>query len=174
MWISVGLSLTGFGLTLRAIESRVGRLSLQDFHGLYEKMPHLASFFLLTGLASVGFPGTVGFVGVELIVEGAIDVYPYVGMLVVVAAALNGISILRVYFRLFTGTVHTSTFSLVARWPEKIAILILSFLVLAGGLFPQPGVHSRHHAAEAIMSRRALGGVAFGADADEQYPSVEK
>jgi len=173
MWISVGLSLTGFGLTLRAIESRVGRLSLQDFHGLYEQMPQLASFFLLTGLASVGFPGTVGFVGVELIVEGAIEVYPYVGMLVVVAAALNGISILRVYFRLFTGTNHTSTFSLVARWPEKIAILILSCLVIAGGLVPQPGVHSRHHAAEEIMTRRASGSVDLGTNHEEQQRAVE-
>ena len=72
-WLAVSLSLTGFGLTLRAIESRVGRLSLRDFHGLYEQMPTLATFFLLTGLAIVGFPGTVGFAGVELIVEGAVD-----------------------------------------------------------------------------------------------------
>src|SRR5262249_49501552 len=35
LWVSVALSLGGFGLTLRALEARFGRLSLAEFHGLY-------------------------------------------------------------------------------------------------------------------------------------------
>lgn len=155
-WMAVALSFVGFGLTLRAIESRVGRLSLRDFHGLYSQMPMLATFFLLTGLAIVGFPGTVGFAGIELIVEGAVEAFPYVGATVVIAAALNGIAILRVYFRLFTGTEYQSTFSMQARWPEKVAVLVLSFLIIAGGIFPQPGVQSRYHAAKELMARREV------------------
>ena len=112
VWLSVGVSLAGFGLTLRSLEARTGRISLSDYHGLYEHMPMLAVFFLLTGLASVGFPGTVGFIGTELLIEGAVDVYPHVGMLVVFAAALNSIAVLHAYLRLFTGTVHTASISL--------------------------------------------------------------
>ncbi|QEG21056.1 proton-conducting transporter transmembrane domain-containing protein [Mariniblastus fucicola] len=153
-WIAVCLSLSGFGLTLRAIESRVGRLSLNDYHGLYSQMPLLATFFLLTGVATVGFPGTVGFAGIELIVEGAVEVYPYVGMAVVIATALNGIAIMRVYFRLFTGTIYQSSFCMEARWPERVGILVLSALIIGGGIWPQPGVKSRFHAAKEIMSRR--------------------
>jgi len=153
-WLSVGLTLTGFGLTLRAIESRQGRLSLRDFHGLYNSMPLLGTFFLITGLASVGFPGTVGFVGIELLVEGATNVYPAVGIFVVIATALNGIAVMHTYFRLFTGTEHTSTFSLGARLPERISVLILTVLIIGGGLIPQPGVASRYHAAKEIMLRR--------------------
>jgi NADH-quinone oxidoreductase subunit M len=156
VWISVGLSLAGFGLTLRALEARTGRLSLADYHGLYEHVPSLATFFLLTGLASIGFPGTVGFVGAELLTEGAVDVYPFVGMLVVLAAALNGIAVMHAYFRLFTGREHTASISLEARLPEKIAILTLSVLILGGGLIPQPGVWSRYHAATEIMTRREV------------------
>ena len=155
VWISVGLSLAGFGLTLRALEARTGRLSLADYHGLYEHMPSLATFFLLTGLASIGFPGTVGFIGAELLVEGAVEVYPYVGMLVVFAAALNSIAVLHAYFRLFTGTEHTASIPLNARLPERIAILTLSALIIGGGLYPQPGVVSRYHAATEIMARRS-------------------
>jgi NADH-quinone oxidoreductase subunit M len=155
-WIAVSMSFIGCGLTLRAIESRVGRLSLRDFHGLYSQMPMLATFFLLTGLAIVGFPGTVGFAGIELIVEGAVEVFPYVGAAVVIASALNGIAILQVYFRLFTGCEYQSTFSMQARWPEKVAVLMLSFLIIAGGIWPQPGVQSRYHAAREIMSRREV------------------
>ncbi len=157
VWLSVGMSLAGFGLTLRALESRCGRLSLDKYHGLYEHMPSLAAFFLLTGLASVGFPGTVGFIGAELLVEGAVDVYPVVGLLVVLAAALNGIAVFHVYFRLFTGTEHRVPISLKARMPEKIAVLTFSLLIIGGGLIPQPGVRSRYHAATEIIERRQIG-----------------
>lgn len=156
VWLSVGLALTGFGLTLRSLESRTGRLSLAEYHGLYEHAPSLAAFFLLTGLASIGFPGTIGFVGSELLVEGAVDVYPTVGMLVVLAAALNGIAVVHAYFRLFTGTVHVASISLRARLPEKVAVLALSALIIGGGLWPQPGVASRYHAATEIIRRREV------------------
>lgn len=157
VWISVGLSLAGFGLTLRAMEARTGRLSLDDFHGLYEHTPSLAAFFLLTGLASVGFPGTIGFVGSELVVEGAVLIYPFVGMAVVLAAALNGIAIVQVYFRIFTGARHLATFSLRTRAPERIAVLALAALIIGGGLWPQPGIASRYHAAMTLVrSRRSL------------------
>src|SRR5262249_58639581 len=95
LWLSISLSLTGFGLTLRAVEARVGRMSLSKFHGLYDHLPALAIFFLLTGLASVGFPGTLGYLGTELVVDGAVQTYPYVGMAVLAAAALNGIAVVK-------------------------------------------------------------------------------
>lgn len=155
VWLSIGLSLAGLGLTLRALEARTGRLSLDEYHGLYEHMPSLAVFFLLTGLASIGFPGTVGFIGDELLVEGVVGVYPSVGMLVVVAAALNGIAVMHAYFRLFTGTQHTTAISLRARWPEWLAVMSLSVCIIGGGLWPQPGVTSRYHAAVELIRRRS-------------------
>jgi NADH-quinone oxidoreductase subunit M len=154
VWLSVGMSLAGLGLTLRALEARTGRLSLAVYHGFYEHMPSLAIFFLLTGLASIGFPGTVGFVGAELLVQGAVDVHPVMGILVVLVAALNGIAVLHAYFRLFTGTRHATSISLRGRWPEKLAVLVLSALILGGGLMPQPGVASRYRAAIEIIARR--------------------
>ena len=146
VWISVGLSLAGFGLTLRSVEARRGRLSLEQFHGLYEHMPMLAVLFLITGLGSIGFPGTLGFVGTELLVEGAVKVYPLVGTAIVIAGALNGLAILHAYFRVFTGTRHMTSIDLRIRWPEQIAMLIFAILILGGGLFPQPGVESRYEA----------------------------
>ncbi|HEX6963808.1 MAG TPA: proton-conducting transporter membrane subunit [Lacipirellula sp.] len=154
LWISVGLSLTGFGLTLRSIEARKGRVLLSEFHGLYEHMPGLAAFFLITGLASVGFPGTIGFVGSELVVEGAVDIYPLVGAAVVLAAALNGIAVLWAYLRVFTGMRYVPTISLQSRPLERVAIIVLAGLIFGGGMFPQPGLSSRHHAASEIIQAR--------------------
>ncbi len=154
VWLSVGLSLTGFGITLRGIESRIGRVSLADYHGLYDQMPMLAGFFLLTGMASIGFPATVGFIGLELLVEGVVDVYPLIGTAVVLAAAFNGIAIMSAYFRIFTGKRHTSPVSLRIRRSEQIAVLMVSALILVGGFMPQPGVSSRYHAAVELGKQR--------------------
>lgn len=154
LWLSVGMSLAGLGLTLRALEARCGRMSLAVYHGMYDHMPNLAVFFLLTGLASIGFPGTIGFVGVELLVEGAVQLAPLVGTLVVLTAALNGIGVMHAYFRLFTGAQHTSSISLEARWPERIAVLTMTVLILGGGLAPQLGIASRYRAATETISRR--------------------
>lgn len=154
VWLSVVLSLTGFGLTLRSIESRIGRVSLTDYHGLYDQMPSMAGFFLLTGLAAIGFPGTIGFIAIELLVEGAVEVYPQVGSAVVIAAALNGIAILHAYFRIFTGRRATAHASLSARWPERVSILLLTVLIVGGGLAPQSSVASRYHAAIELRRHR--------------------
>ncbi len=156
VWLSVGLSLGGFGLTLRSIESRIGRVRLDQFHGLYDHTPTLAGLFLLTGLASIGFPGTVGFVAMELLVEGAVDTFPLAGVAVVVAAALNGIAIVRAYCLIFTGGQFRTTAVLRSRPAERFAVIVLSVLILGGGLWPQPGVSSRHHAAESLMKEREM------------------
>lgn len=154
IWLSVGLSLTGFGLTLRAIESRRGRVSLDQFQGLYEHAPGLAVGFVLTGLACVGFPGTVGFVGTELLVDGVVEQQPVTGIAVVLACTLNGIAILRSYFRVFTGSRHQTTMSLSMRKREQVAVLSLAALILIGGIFPQPGISSRYEAASELLKRR--------------------
>ena len=154
IWISVGLSLGGFGLIIRAVEARMGRLSLSKYHGLYDHMPTFAGLFLLTGLASIGFPGTIGFIGMELILEGAVEVSPLIGTFVVLTAALNGIAIMHAYFRIFTGTKHVATISLKAKPQERFAVLVLTFLIIGGGLYPQPGISSRYHAAKELIAHR--------------------
>jgi NADH-quinone oxidoreductase subunit M len=154
LWFSVILSLGGFGLVLRALEGRFGRLSLIKHHGLYEHAPTLAVCFLLTGLASVGFPGTLGFVATDLLVDGAVMANLFVGLAVIAAAALNSIAIVRVYLLLFTGARHTSTVSLEITLRERVVVLTLATLILGGGLFPQPGVSSRRRAADEILEER--------------------
>jgi NADH-quinone oxidoreductase subunit M len=156
LWVSVGLSLTGFGLTLRAVESRIGRVSLDTYHGLYEHAPLLGGFFLLTALASIGFPGTIGFVGAELLLEGVVHVSPLLGLVVVAVGALTGIAVLQAYFRVFTGKRYAASITLRSGWQERLGVVTLTALILGGGLMPQPGLVSRRAAAaQIIQARRA-------------------
>lgn len=157
VWLSVGLSLSGFGLTLRALEARTGRLSLISFHGLAERAPELATFFLLTGLASVGFPGTIGFVATELLIDGVVEVYPFVAGFIVFALTLQGIAVLQAYYRLFTGIRPLSNVLLSCRLWERLAVFALTLLILGGGLIPQPGIRSRYQAARDLIESRQPG-----------------
>ncbi len=156
VWLSVGVAITGFGITLRCIESRISRISLADFHGLYRQMPMLAGFFVLTGLASIGFPGTAGFVGMQLLIVGCVEIFPIGGALVVVAAALCGIAVMLAYFRVFTGRDYPTLIPMRARPVEKASVLALSLLIIFGGLIPQPSVASRYHAAKELSRQRQI------------------
>jgi NADH-quinone oxidoreductase subunit M len=154
LWGAVIVSLGGLGLTLRALEARFGRLSLAEYRGLYGQSPSLAVCFLVTGLASVGFPGTVGFVGAEMLVDGAVRADPWVGVGVIAAAALNGIAVVRAYFLVFTGGRHASGVSLGITSRERLAVLTLAALVLGGGLLPRAAVSASSRAADVLLNSR--------------------
>jgi NADH-quinone oxidoreductase subunit M len=153
LWISSIFSLTGFGLALRALEARRGLLSLDVFHGGYERMPLLAVGFLVLGLACVGIPGTLGFVAQELLVDGSVETFPVFGFLVAVAAALNGITILRAYGSLFCGT-FTSSWQEQLRPRERLAMLGLVAFLLAFGLWPAPLLKVNLSAASVLLHDR--------------------
>ena len=103
MWLSAGLAFAGLARCVLVLEARRGRLDLTTYHGGYERMPLLAISFLAMGLACTGFPGTLGFIGQELLVDGAVDAFPVMGFAVVIASALTGLAVLRMYFSLFCG-----------------------------------------------------------------------
>ncbi len=153
LWFSLLLSATGLGLVVRATEDRFGRLSLTGHLGLYERSPLLAVGFLVCGLACVGFPGTVGFVSAELLVDGTLHANPWVGVTVIAVAALNGIAVMRAFWLLFTGrraTVGAPTLPLSRA--ERVSVVGLCVLLVAGGLYPQPELDSRIKAADVLFS----------------------
>src|SRR4029079_12690874 len=107
VWISAGLAFAGLARCVLVLEARRGRLALTTNHGGYGRMPLLAITFLAMGLACTGFPGTLGFVGQELLVDGAVEAFPVMGFAVVIASALTGLAVLRMYFSLFCGRPDT-------------------------------------------------------------------
>lgn len=153
MWISSTLSLAGLAFSVRALEARFGALSLREYHGHYEQVPGLAVCFLITGLASVGFPGTIGFVPMELLISGSADEGLGISFTLAVAAMLNGIAIMRAYFALFTGKRPTTSVSLRVTSLERGGIVLIGMLVFLGGWFSPHLVASRHHTADQLLER---------------------
>jgi NADH-quinone oxidoreductase subunit M len=157
VWLSAGLAFAGLARCVLVLEARRGRLDLTRYHGGYERMPVLAISFLAMGLACTGFPGTLGFVGQELLVDGAVDVFPVMGFAVVIASALTGLAVLRMYFSLFCGRpevlAHPSL-RLGLRPREAWTFVALVTALIGLGLVPRPLVDSRFDASEEILRLR--------------------
>ena len=157
VWLSAGLGFAGLARCVLVLEARRGRLDLTTYHGGYERMPVLAISFLTMGLACTGFPGTLGFVGQELLVDGAVDVFPVMGFAVVIASALTGLAVLRMYFSLFCGRsemqVHPSL-RLGLRPREAWTFVALVIALVGFGLVPRPLVDSRFDASGDILRLR--------------------
>lgn len=151
LWFSLLLSATGLGLVVRATEDRFGRLSLATHHGLYERSPLLAVGFLVCGLACVGFPGTVGFVSAELLIDGTLHANPWVGVAVIAVGGLNGIAVLRAFWLLFTGRRAASAAALPLSRSERLTVVGLCVVLVAAGLYPQPELDSRVKAVDAMF-----------------------
>jgi NADH-quinone oxidoreductase subunit M len=157
VWLSAGLAFAGLARCVLVLEARRGRLALTTYHGGYERMPVLAVSFLSMGLACTGFPGTLGFVGQELLVDGAVDVFPVMGFAVVIASALTGLAVLRMYFSLFCGRsdplAHSGfRFGLTQR--EAWTFVALVIVLVGFGIAPRPLVDSRLAASDEILRLR--------------------
>ena len=157
VWLSAGLAFAGLARCVLVLEARRGRLDLTSYHGGYDRMPVLAISFLAMGLACTGFPGTLGFIGQELLVDGAVDVFPVMGFAVVIASALTGLAVLRMYFSLFCGRsdvlAHPSL-RLGLRPREAWTFMTLVIVLIGLGLAPRPLVDSRFNASQEILQLR--------------------
>jgi len=157
VWLSAGLAFAGLARAVLVLEARRGRLDLTTYHGGYQRMPLLAISFLAMGLACTGFPGTLGFVGQELLVSGAVDTFPVLGFFVVIASALTGVAVVRMYFSLFCGrpdVLSHSSLKFGLTRLEAWTFVALVVALLGFGIVPRPLVDSRFAASDEILRLR--------------------
>jgi NADH-quinone oxidoreductase subunit M len=148
----------GLVLVYRAMEVRYASVaSPQDYLGLAGRAPRFATFFAIFGLALVGLPGTLGFAAEDLLFHGALESHPLLGIALPIATAMNAITFIRLFSRLFLGRQP----SLIPYFPdarpgERFAMATLIAALVVTGIFPRAIVSLRAAAASDIVT--ALGG----------------
>jgi NADH-quinone oxidoreductase subunit M len=113
---------------------------IADFGGIAKVMPWYAAAFLVTTLASIGLPGTTGFVGEFLILLGTFQANPWIALGAGTGIVLGAWYMLRMYRHVFHGkVVHEENQSLPDLTEPEIAVAapFLLFMILMGVL-PQP------------------------------------
>lgn len=151
VWISSGLALTGIGLVTWALESRAGEIPLDTLQGRFWDSPALAAFFLLFGMASIGFPGTLSFVADDLIVAGSVEDHVAAGFLVIASTVLCGIAVMRCWFTVFGGPTVTDNPRHAILPRERLSFTMLLAVLFGLGLWPGPIVQSLDRASTQIL-----------------------
>jgi NADH-quinone oxidoreductase subunit M len=142
--LTTGMSASGLIVLSWALVARTGTGDMRRLGGLWHDSPRLGALWLLIGVATVGFPGTLGFVGEDLLVQGLLGGHPAQAALLILATALDAVAFFRAYARSFLGPRSVPeaggpALDLPDLLPRKRVIgLVLLGLVLGGGAYPQP------------------------------------
>jgi formate hydrogenlyase subunit 3/multisubunit Na+/H+ antiporter MnhD subunit len=136
LWSAVLLAGTGFALSGALTTARFGPLDLRRHHGLHDAAPGLALFFLGTGVALAGIPGTLGFVATDLLLNGTGSLPLGARALAVGVVSLVGFAVLRAFFRAFYGPSGRVRPRVDLLRRERLALLAIAAALVAGGLTP--------------------------------------
>ncbi len=158
-WFVVTISTTGLFAILRLLEVRFGEnLTARDYLGLAGHAPRLAVFFAVFGLALVGLPGTLSFCSQDLLIHGTLMSHPVTGIVLPIATAMNAVSILRLFARLFLGRRRTGFTHMADALPRERWTLAAGVLfVVLGGIFPNLIVARRAAEADQVAGLAASG-----------------
>jgi NADH-quinone oxidoreductase subunit M len=118
----------------------------------------VAAFFIIAGLASLGLPGTSGFVAEFLVFAGAFKTYPVAGVLGIIAAMLTAAYILRLVAKVFFGPLEKTWEKLRDADPrERFAAGVLVAVLIIVGVMPAPLMKVIDSGVETLMERLSTG-----------------
>ncbi len=141
LWQVAALATTGFAMTISALQARRGNLSLRGPGGNFAETPRMATALLILGFSGAGLPMSLGFVAEDLLVQGSVGRFPHIGLAMIIATALNGVTVMRLFFALFSGT-RTRRGEPDLNRRELVALTLVLALLFVGGLFPHYVVSS--------------------------------
>ncbi|MDD2619598.1 MAG: NADH-quinone oxidoreductase subunit M [Syntrophomonadaceae bacterium] len=111
--------------------------NVDDFGGLAHQMPRLASGFMLAGLASLGLPGLVNFIGEFTIFIGAFKEYRILTIIAVLGIVLTAVYILRTLGDVLFGPRREEWDELQdLQGPELVPLIVLGSVIILGGVYP--------------------------------------
>ncbi|HID70936.1 MAG TPA: NADH-quinone oxidoreductase subunit M [Desulfobacterales bacterium] len=139
--VVTGALFLGIGMVYERTHTR----KISDYGGLATNMPVFAAFFLLFTLASVGLPGTNGFIGEFLILLGSFMTRPWVALVAASGLIIGAWYMLWLYQRIFFNPVNS-------KWDnikelevrEIIAFMPMVILIFWIGLFPNTMLDFMH------------------------------
>lgn len=121
------------------LEERTQTRTIEDLGGIAAKAPVFALYFAIAMLASVGLPGTSGFIGEFMIILGAIKFNTAIGILAGTTLIIGVCYMLWMFQRVFFETSKPQSegfkdLSLV----EGLTFLPVILLIIIMGIYPHP------------------------------------
>jgi NADH-quinone oxidoreductase subunit M len=136
------------------IEERTQTRTIGDLGGIAYRAPIFATFFGIAMLASVGLPGTSGFIGEFLIILGAVKFNVFVGAFAGTAIIIGVCYMLWMFQRVFFETANERTENFKdLNLVETLTFLPVILLIIFMGIYPQPFIDRIEPAAQQQVAK---------------------
>lgn len=137
--VSHGLILAILFYLVGIIETKVGTRDLDILNGLMNPLrglPVVSALLILSGMASAGIPGLVGFVAEFLVFQGSYSVFPWQTLLCIFASGLTAVYFVILLNRTCFGKLDNTAYYPKVLWTEKAPALVLAALIFFLGVQP--------------------------------------
>jgi NADH-quinone oxidoreductase subunit M len=153
--ISHGISTGALFLLLGMLYERRHTREIADFGGLARVAPWLATAFVITALASIGLPGTSGFVGEFLALLGTFETHPTIAIIATLGVIFAAYYMLPMVQKVFFNELDTEENREVADVTgRELAILApLVALMIWIGWNPTPFLERMEPSVRAVIER---------------------
>ncbi|MBN8531965.1 MAG: NADH-quinone oxidoreductase subunit M [Alphaproteobacteria bacterium] len=153
--LSHGLVSGALFLCVGVVYDRLHTREIARYGGLAERMPAYAFVFMFFTMASVGLPGTSGFVGEFLSIVGAFKANTWVAFGMSTGLILGAAYALWLYRRVVFGALTKSDLKQMVDLSlrEKLLFAPLVLLVLWMGIYPQPFLNAMHASVEKLLQQ---------------------
>ena len=122
------------------VEAKVGTRELSMLNGLMNPirgLPLISSLLIMSGMASAGIPGMVGFAAEFLVFQGSFPVFPVATLLCIIASGLTAVYFVILLNRTCFGKLNNKTaYYPVVTIAEKIPAYILVVVIIWLGIQP--------------------------------------
>ncbi len=160
--INLGFTTAGLFFLAGFLYDRLGHTLVEHCGGLASKLPLLATFFFIIGMASIGLPGTNGFIGEFLVLLGAFQAHWVYGVV-----ALSGVIFAAAYFlwyyeRAIFGPLGEKVPQVLQdlTWRESGIAVALCVMIFWIGLYPSPFLRMMNGSVQEVVDRLNRGSVA--------------
>jgi NADH-quinone oxidoreductase subunit M len=158
--LSHGLVSAALFMVVGVVYDRVHSRDIAAYGGLAEVVPAYALVFMLFMMASVGLPGTSGFVGEVLVIVGVYQYSPWVAAFAALGMILGAAYMLWLYSRvIFGGLVKDSLKGLRdLRVNEIVAFAPLVALAVIMGVYPSLFLEPMHASVNQLLAQIGVEG----------------
>jgi NADH-quinone oxidoreductase subunit M len=158
--LSHGFVSAALFMVVGVVYDRIHSREIDSYGGLAEVMPVYATVFMLFMLASVGLPGTSGFIGEILVIVGIFEVSTWVAFFAATSMILGVAYMLWLYRRVIFGELVKDTLKGIRdmRANEVIAFAPLVVLVIVMGVYPSLFLDPMHPSVNQLLAQLGAAG----------------
>ncbi|MGB0543369.1 MAG: complex I subunit 4 family protein [Longimicrobiales bacterium] len=174
--ISHGISTGALFLLLGMLYERRHTRTIAEFGGIARVAPWFATAFLITALASIGLPGTSGFVGEFLALMGAFESHPTLAFLATLGVIFAAYYMLPMVQTVFFNKLETDENRAIEdlNTREMVILAPLCALMIIIGWNPTPVLDRMEPSVRVVIERvEEAGARAAASDVLEVIPPVE-